>query len=234
MSGRLAGRRAIVTGAGSGIGLATVARLRADGAEVIGVDRAGDDVLVADVATDAGIAAIVAAAGDRLDILINNAGVCPVAPLDALDAPLWSSAFDVNVTAPYKLSRALAPLLAKSKAGRIINTGSILSSYGDAGLAAYSASKHAILGLTRALANELGPMGITVNCIQPGCIVTGMTRPMLEGSAEAVHHYTSRSPLGRLGQPEDIADVFAFLASDDSRFITGQGIMVDGGVMTHS
>jgi NAD(P)-dependent dehydrogenase (short-subunit alcohol dehydrogenase family) len=234
MSGRLAGRRAIVTGAASGIGLATVARLRSDGAEVVAVDRTGDDVLVADVATEAGVAAIVDAAGDRLDILINNAGVCPVAPLDALDEGLWASAFDVNVTAPYRLSRALAPVLARSPAGRIINTGSILSSYGDAGLAAYSASKHAILGLTRALANELGPMGITVNCIQPGCIVTAMTRPMLEGSAAAVAHYTGRSPLGRLGQPEDIADVFAFLASDDSRFITGQGIMVDGGVMTHS
>lgn len=234
MGGRLSGRKAIVTGAGSGIGLATVARLRADGAEVIGVDRAGDDVLIGDVATDAGVAAMVAAAGDRLDILINNAGVCPIAPLDALDENLWASAFDVNVTAPYRLSRALAPLLAKSPAGRIINTGSILSSYGDAGLAAYSASKHAILGLTRALANELGPMGITVNCVQPGCIVTAMTKPLFEGDASSAEYYRSRSPLGRLGQPEDIADVFAFLASDDSRFITGQGIMVDGGVMTHS
>jgi NAD(P)-dependent dehydrogenase (short-subunit alcohol dehydrogenase family) len=234
MNGRLSGRKAIVTGAGSGIGLATVARLRADGAEVIGVDRAGDDVLIADVATDAGVAAIVAAAGDRLDILINNAGVCPIAPLDALDEGLWASAFDVNVTAPYRLSRALAPLLADSPAGRIINTGSILSSYGDAGLTAYSASKHAILGLTRALANELGPMGITVNCVQPGCIVTAMTKPLFEGDAASAEYYRLRSPLGRLGQPEDIADVFAFLASDDSRFITGQGIMVDGGVMTHS
>ena len=234
MNGRLSGRKAIVTGAGSGIGLATVARLRADGAEVIGVDRAGDDVLIADVATDAGVAAIVAAAGDRLDILINNAGVCPIAPLDTLDESLWASAFDVNVTAPYRLSRALAPLLARSPAGRIINTGSILSSYGDAGLAAYSASKHAILGLTRALANELGPMGITVNCVQPGCIVTAMTKPLFEGDAASAEYYRLRSPLGRLGQPEDIADVFAFLASDDSRFITGQGIMVDGGVMTHS
>lgn len=234
MAGRLSGRKAIVTGAGSGIGLATVSRLRADGAEVIGVDRAGADVLIADVATDEGVAAIVAAAGDRLDILINNAGVCPIAPLDALDENLWASALDVNVTAPYRLSRALAPLLGRSSAGRIINTGSILSSYGDAGLAAYSASKHAILGLTRALANELGPMGITVNCVQPGCIVTAMTKPLFEGDASSAEYYRARSPLGRLGQPDDIADVFAFLASDDSRFITGQGIMVDGGVMTHS
>ena len=232
MTGRLAGRRAIVTGAASGIGAATVKRLTTDGAEVIGVDLMGDG-LIADVATDAGVAAIIAAAGGRLDILINNAGVCPIAPLAELDDALWANGFAVNVTAPFRLSRALAPVLARSKAGRIINTGSILSSYGDATFAAYSASKHAILGLTRALANELGPMGITVNCIQPGAIVTGMTKGLFENPA-GVAHYTSRSPLGRLGQPEDIADVFAFLASDDARFITGQGIIVDGGVMSHS
>lgn len=232
MTGRLAGRRAIVTGAASGIGAATVKRLTTDGAEVIGVDLMGDG-LIADVATDAGVAAIIAAAGGRLDILINNAGVCPIAPLAELDDALWANGFAVNVTAPFRLSRALAPVLARSKAGRIINTGSILSSYGDATLAAYSASKHAILGLTRALANELGPMGITVNCIQPGAIVTGMTKGLFENPA-SVAHYTSRSPLGRLGQPEEIADVFAFLASDDARFITGQGIIVDGGVMSHS
>jgi NAD(P)-dependent dehydrogenase (short-subunit alcohol dehydrogenase family) len=233
VSGRLAGRRAIVTGAASGIGAATVKRLIADGAEVIAVDRAGVDV-AADLATEAGIAAVIAAAGDRLDILINNAGICPVAPLAETDDALWQSGFDVNVTAPFKLSRALVPLLAKSSAGRIINTGSILSRYGDANLIAYSASKHAILGLTRALATELGPLGITVNCIQPGVIVTGMTRPMFDERPEQETYYRTRIPLERLGEPEDIADVFAFLASDDSRYITGQGIIVDGGVMSHS
>ena len=231
--GRLAGRRAIVTGAASGIGAATVRRLERDGAEVIAVDRAGNG-LIADLSIDAGIAAIVAAAGDRLDILINNAGVFAAAPLADHTDSIWANAFAVNVTAPFRLSRALAPLLARSAAGRIINTGSILSSFGDATLAAYSASKHAVLGLTRALANELGPMGITVNCIQPGAIVTGMTQPIFDRSADSASYYVGRSALGRLGQPEDIADVFAFLASDDARFITGQGIMVDGGVMSHS
>jgi len=233
MTGKLAGRRAIVTGAASGIGAATVRRLRADGAEVIGVDRVGAEVNV-DLATAAGISAVIAAAGDRLDILINNAGVCAVAPLAELDDAAWQNGLDVNVTAPFKLARALAPLLAKSQAGRIINTGSIMSSFGDSNFAIYAASKHAILGLTRALASELGPMGITVNCIQPGAIVTGMTQPMFDSTPEAADYYRDRSPLGRLGQPEDIADVFAFLASDDARFITGQGIMVDGGLMSHS
>lgn len=230
---RLAGRKAIVTGAGSGIGLATVTRLRADGAEVVGADLSGADI-EADVTTEDGIAAIAAAAGDRLDILVNNAGVCPVLPLEALDEASWARAFDVNVTAAYRLVRVLAPVLAKSQAGRVINTGSILSSYGDANLAAYSASKHAILGLTRALANELGPEGITVNCVQPGCIVTAMTQPLFAENGAGAEYYRSRSPLGRLGQPEDIADVMAFLASDDSRFITGQGIVVDGGITSHS
>jgi len=233
MTGKLAGRRAIVTGAASGIGAATAERLRADGAEVIAVDRAGVDVNV-DLATDEGIAAVIVAAGDRLDILINNAGVCPVAPLAEFQDAQWDVSLAVNVTAPFKLSRGLAPLLARSKAGRIINTGSIMSSFGDAEFMAYAASKHAILGLTRSLANELGPMGITVNCVQPGAIVTGMTRPTFDAMPEAAEYYRSRSALGRLGQPEDIADVFAFLASDDARFITGQGIMVDGGVMSHS
>ena len=232
MSRPLDGRRAIVTGAASGIGAATVRRLRADGAEVIAADCVGDG-LIADVASDEGIAAIVAAAGGRLDILINNAGVCPVATLAELDDALWDQAIAVNVTAPFRLSRALAPLLSRSKAGRILNTGSILSNYGDASLAAYSASKHAILGLTRSLANELGPHGITVNCVQPGAIVTAMTKALFD-TPEGLAHYTSRCPLGRLGRPDDIADVFAFLASDDARFITGQGIMVDGGVMSHS
>ena len=230
---KLAGRKAIVTGAASGIGLATVTRLRADGAEVIGADLSGSDI-EADVTTADGLAAIAAAAGDRLDILVNNAGVCPVGALQDTDDGLWAKAFDVNVTAAFRLVRALAPVLAKSLAGRVINTGSILSSYGDAGLLAYSASKHAVLGLTRALANELGPSGITVNCVQPGCIVTGMTKDMLTAGTGADAYYRGKSPLGRLGEPEDIADVIAFLASDDSRFITGQGIVVDGGIMSHS
>jgi 3-oxoacyl-[acyl-carrier protein] reductase len=232
-TGRLTGRRAVVTGAASGIGAATVTRLLAEGADVIAVDRVGEG-LIADVATDAGVDAIVAAAGVSLDILINNAGICPSAPLLELNDEDWGRGLAVNVTAPFRLSRALAPLLIKSRVGRIINTGSIMSSYGEARLAAYCASKHAILGLTRALANELGPHGVTVNCVQPGVIVTEMTRQMTERMPAAKRGYLTRTPLGRLGEPEDVADVFAFLASDDARFITGQGIMVDGGLMSHS
>jgi NAD(P)-dependent dehydrogenase (short-subunit alcohol dehydrogenase family) len=238
---RLNGRKALVTGAASGIGAATVARLLADGATVLACDISGEGMAgtfnhVANLADPQAIALLAAAAESQLgglDILVNNAGVCPVGTLEDLTDDQWQFGLDVNLLAPARLAKACLPLLKASPAGRVINTGSILSRYGDAGLGAYAASKHAILGFTRSLAMELGPYGVTVNCVQPGCIVTGMTRGMLENGA-AAEYYREKSALKRLGQPEDIADVIAFLASDDARFITGQGIIADGGVMTHS
>jgi 3-oxoacyl-[acyl-carrier protein] reductase len=238
---RLKGRKALVTGAASGIGAATVARLLADGATVLACDISGEGMAgtfnhVANLADPQAIALLAAAAESQLgglDILVNNAGVCPVGTLEDLTDDQWQFGLDVNLLAPARLAKACLPLLKASSAGRVINTGSILSRYGDAGLGAYASSKHAILGFTRSLAMELGPYGVTVNCVQPGCIVTGMTRGMLENGA-AAEYYREKSALKRLGQPEDIADVIAFLASDDARFITGQGIIADGGVMTHS
>lgn len=238
---RLKGRKALVTGAASGIGAATVKRLRADGATVLACDISSEGLAgtfnhVANLADPQAIAALAAAAESQLgglDILINNAGVCPVGTLEDLTDDQWQFGLDVNLLAPARLTKACLALLRASKTGRVINTGSILSRYGDAGLGAYAASKHAILGFTRSLAMELGPYGVTVNCVQPGCIVTGMTRGMLE-NGEAADYYRDKSALKRLGQPEDIADVIAFMASDDARFITGQGIIADGGVMTHS
>ncbi|GAA0646215.1 MAG: hypothetical protein A2792_03180 [Sphingomonadales bacterium RIFCSPHIGHO2_01_FULL_65_20] len=238
---RLKGRKALVTGAASGIGAATVARLLADGATVLACDISGEGMAgtfnhVANLADPQAIALLAAAAESQLgglDILVNNAGVCPVGTLEDLTDDQWQFGLDVNLLAPARLAKACLSLLKASSAGRVINTGSILSRYGDAGLGAYAASKHAILGFTRSLAMELGPYGVTVNCVQPGCIVTGMTRGMLENGA-AAEYYREKSALKRLGQPEDIADVIAFLASDDARFITGQGIIADGGVMTHS
>lgn len=235
----ISGRKAIVTGAASGIGAATVARLRGDGCQVLAVDLTADGLDgTVNLAIDVGQAdEIVATAAEQLggcDILINNAGVCPVGAIADMPMSQWEHAFNINVTAVMALTRAALPLLSVSSAGRVINTGSILSRYGDAGLVAYASSKHAVLGLTRALAMELGPLGITVNCVQPGAIETGMTRPMFVERPDSKSYYEGRSALGRIGQPEDIADVMSFLASDDARFITGQGLMVDGGVMVHS
>lgn len=235
----ISGRKAIVTGAASGIGAATVARLRADGCTVLAVDvageaLAGDHNLEVDCIESDAIAEEARSKLGGLDILINNAGVCPAGPFVELGEEQWALALRVNVTAAMRLTQACLPMLKASAAARVITTGSILSRYGNAGLVAYATSKHAVLGLTRALAMELGPHGITVNCVQPGAIETGMTRPMFAERPEAKDYYAGRSALGRVGQPEDIADVMAFLASDDARFITGQGIMVDGGVMVHS
>lgn len=235
----LGGRKAVVTGAASGIGAAVVARLLAEGCDVLAVDLnsaglAGTHNLEIDVNDAAAIAAEVQAKLGGCDILINNAGVCPASPLGDMTDAMWNLALSVNVTAVMQLTRALLPLLQQSAAGRVINTGSILSRYGDAGLVAYTTSKHAVLGLTRALAMELGPDRITVNCVQPGAIETGMTRPMFQSNPASLTYYAGKSALGRIGQPEDIADVMVFLATDDARFVTGQGIMVDGGVMVHS
>ncbi|KPF80558.1 SDR family NAD(P)-dependent oxidoreductase [Novosphingobium sp. AAP93] len=238
----LTGRRAVVTGAASGMGAAAAARLMAEGALVLGVDRVGEGIvgthtLVTDVSDTDAVAAIAGAAESLLggcDILINNAGVCPNGPFAEMTEEAWNSALGINVTAVMKLTRALVPQLAASGRGRVVNVGSIMSSFGDAGLVAYTTSKHAVLGLTRALAMELGPQGITVNCVQPGAIATGMTRSLFEDVPGAKDYYAGRSALGRVGQPEDVADVMVFLATDDARFITGQGIMVDGGVMVHS
>ena len=238
----LGGRRAVVTGAASGMGAAATARLLAEGALVLAVDRVGEGLigthtLLADLADPEAFADIAGAAESLLggcDILINNAGVCPAGPFAEMADADWDAALSINVTAAMKLTRALLPMLARSHAGRVVNVGSIMSRYGDAGLVAYATSKHAILGLTRALAMELGPQGVTVNCVQPGAIATGMTKAMFEGNPESLTYYSGRSALGRIGQPEDVADVMVFLASDDARFITGQGIMVDGGVMVHS
>ncbi len=242
MRGRdIAGRKAIVTGAASGIGAAAVARLMADGCVVLAVDRvaeglAGTHNLVADLSDESAFAAIAEAAEAELggcDIVINNAGICPAGPFDEMTDDMWNAALSINVTAAMKLTRAMLPMLRASKAGRVINTGSIMSRFSNPNLVAYVTSKHAILGLTRSLAMELGADSITVNCVQPGAIVTGMTKDVFDANAEFRDYYVTQSALGRLGQPEDIADVMAFLATDDARFVTGQGIMVDGGVTVH-
>jgi 3-oxoacyl-[acyl-carrier protein] reductase len=235
----LTGRKAVVTGAASGIGAAAVARLIDEGALVLAVDLAADGLagthnLAIDVREAEAIAAEAWAKLGGCDILINNAGVCIPGPLDEAPQDAWDHTLAINATAVMALTRACLPMLKASSAGRVINTGSILSRYGDAGLVAYATSKHAVLGLTRALAMELGPHGITVNCVQPGAIETGMTKPMFDGNPESKAYYAGRSALGRVGQPEDIADVMVFLATDDARFMTGQGILVDGGVMVHS
>ncbi|MGN6692213.1 MAG: SDR family NAD(P)-dependent oxidoreductase [Sphingopyxis sp.] len=228
---RLAGRRALVTGAGSGIGRATARRLAADGADVVTTDMAGDVDITADVTEEGINARIVEQVVERLgglDIVVACAGITGFQTLEGHEDAYFDRMMAVNVTAVFRLMRDALPALKQSPAGRIILIGSVMSSFGATGLTAYAASKHAVLGMTKSVASEVGAFGITVNCIQPGAIDTPMTAPTFTAQPEARDYWVSRSALGRLGQPEDIADVAAFLASDDARFVSGHGIFVDG------
>ncbi len=233
---RLAGLSAVVTGAASGIGLATVERLQHDGARVFTVDRSGDPDLAIDVAADGAAEAIVGAATAALgglDILVCNAGISGFMALDGHSDAFWDDTIAINLTSVFKLCRAAAPWLKASRNARIVTIGSVMSRYGDAGMAAYAVSKHGVLGLTRALATELGPAGITVNCVMPGAILTGITAPAFAAMPEFEAMWRDKAALKRIGTPADVADVIAFLASADARFVSGHGLAVDGGAMAH-
>lgn len=234
MSGRLEGRRALVTGAGSGIGRAVAERLASDGARVFTVDLHGDVERMADVTEteiNATLVAEAVAAMGGLDIVVPCAGITGFMPLDGHDDEFLRRVFEVNVFAVLRLIREALPYLKQSPAGRIVTIGSTTSRFGDEGLTAYGASKHAVLGMTRSIAAEVGKFGITANCLQPGAIDTPMTAPAFTEMPEFKEFWINKAALGRLGQPEDIADVVAFLCSDDARFMSGQGFFVDGGAM---
>jgi len=240
----LGGKVAIVTGAASGIGLAAAQQFHANGGRVLAVDLAADTLptgdaitqLTQDVSAPDAAQAICDAAMEafgQIDILLNNAGICPTAEVDGHDDDIWHKTMQINLDACFKLSRACIPALKQSDAGRIINVGSIMSDYGAAGMAAYTASKHAVAGLTKCLANELGPFGVTVNYIQPGAIRTGITKPTFENVEGFEAYWIDRAAVGRIGEPEDVTPLISFLASEESRFITGQGILIDGGATSH-
>jgi NAD(P)-dependent dehydrogenase (short-subunit alcohol dehydrogenase family) len=245
MADRLSGKTAIVTGAGSGIGRASAQLFASEGADVLGVDLPDSDlagtaaghngihVLQQSVAERDAPDRIVGACIERygkLDILFNNAGVSRNALAEAMTDDDWDITLSVNVTAQFRLARAAIPHLKESPAGRIINTASVMARYTDYGLAAYCASKAGVAGLTRTLALELGKFGVTANYIEPGAIQTGMTAASFADDAIA-EVWAKKSVLRRLGEPRDIARGALFLASDDSAFVTGHGLTVDGGLM---
>jgi len=242
---RLHGRRALVTGAASGIGAATVELFAKHGAHVLAVDLPGkglDDtsshaetinVIERDIA-EAGVPeALVAEAAAQLgglDILVNNAGVGTSTLAEETSDEEWDFVQGVNLRAPFQLARAAIPHLKASQAGRIINVSSTAAIATDWGLSAYSSSKAGLGGLTRTLALELGKFGITANHIMPGAIHTGMTEASF-ANEEINKIWQKKSALRRLGTPIDVARVALFLASDDSGFVTGQGIQADGGLL---
>ena len=167
----------------------------------------------------------------KLDIIVTCAGISKFLPLEDTSDQVWDNNLAVNLTAVFRLVRDAALLLKESQAGRVVTIGSVMSEFAGPGLAAYTASKHGLLGLSRALATELGGHGITVNCVQPGAIETPMTAPAFNDMPEYKTFWSEKAPLGRLGQPQDIADVIAFLVSDEARFMSGHGIYVDGAAM---
>jgi NAD(P)-dependent dehydrogenase (short-subunit alcohol dehydrogenase family) len=244
--GLLEGTRAIVTGGGSGIGRATCRRMRAEGASVAVFDVDGDSA--AAVAEEIGgpsytvdvgdleamQAAVDAAAAELggLSAIFNNAGTSAFNKLHELSPADWDRVLRVNLTGVWAGIRAAAPHLLAGGGGSIVSTASISGTRPAAGEGPYSATKAAVAALTASAALEYGP-SIRVNSVSPGMIRTTMTAPWFEFMPDQEGRFQRDTPVGRVGEPEDIADVVVFLCSDLARFVTGQNLVVDGGLTLH-
>ncbi|OCS46219.1 SDR family NAD(P)-dependent oxidoreductase [Ralstonia pickettii] len=242
---RLAGRTAIVTGGSRGIGAAVAHRLAADGARVAVVYRsnaAEADAVVnrirstgaqaiavqADVSDAGSVDAMVSTVREAfgaIDILVNNAGILENQPVGSIDLASFDAQFRTNAFSTILVTQAVLPHV-PARGGHIVNVSSSLVYRPRAGLAVYTASKAAVSALTHAFAVELGPRNITVNAVAPALTRTDMTAPIPD---EVKAHMRESTPMGRLAEPDDIADAIAFLASDDARWITGRTLMTDGG-----
>jgi len=163
----------------------------------------------------------------RIDILINNAGITRDASLQKMTAEQWQQVMDVNLTGVFNCTKAVSPLMIQNNFGRIINTSSIVGLYGNYGQTNYAATKAGIIGMTKTWARELGKFNITVNAVAPGFIATDMIATVPE---KVIEMMKEKVPLKKLGTPEDVAAVYAFLASDEAKFISGATISVDGGM----
>jgi NAD(P)-dependent dehydrogenase (short-subunit alcohol dehydrogenase family) len=236
---RFAGRRALVTGAGSGIGEAVARGLHAEGAEVVLADAVGERVAAlagelgeraAPVTLDVRDEAQVAAATDGLDVLANVAGVGSTT--NAPDTPLevWEDVFAVNARGTFLCCKHAIPSMVARGGGAIVNMASIAGMVGLPNRAAYCASKGAVIALTRALAIDHVKQGIRVNAVCPGTVDSPWVRRLVEEVGESLDALRARQPMGRLGTTEEIARAVLYLASDDAAFVTGTAFAIDGGL----
>ena len=240
---RLDGKTALVTGASGGIGAAIARMLHAQGAAVAlsGTRREALAALAAELgerahvcpadlrdpaAPDALVAAAEAAAGP-LAILVNNAGFTRDMLALRMKDEDWQAVLDVDLTAPFRLARAALRGMLRRRAGRIVSISSIVGSTGNPGQANYAAAKAGLAGMTKALAQEVASRGITVNLVAPGFVATPMTEVLTEAQKTKL---SEAIPLGRLGQPEDVAAAVAYLASDEAGWVTGATLHVNGGM----
>jgi NAD(P)-dependent dehydrogenase (short-subunit alcohol dehydrogenase family) len=247
----LSRRTALVTGASRGLGRSIALELAAAGARLVLVARdleklrsvaleiatAGGvvDVFQADITDEAQVEALACWVRERgwtVDIVVNNAGINVRKPLTDFTLEEWRRVVDTNLTSVFLVSRAFIPAMKGRGYGRILNLTSIMSHVAIAGRSAYCASKAGLLGLTKALALELAPEGITVNGISPGPIATEMNTPLLQ-NPELSSWFLSRIPVGRWGRVDEVGKLALYLCSEDAGFITGTDIMIDGGWTTH-
>lgn len=237
----------VITGGAQGIGKAAVNKFASEGAAVViwDVNPAKGNELAEELkskevkamfiqvdvtkaeSTDAAAKQTVEAFG-TIDVLVNNAGITRDASLMKMTPEQWQLVIDVNLTGVFNTTKAVAPFMVEKKSGRIINTSSIVGLYGNFGQTNYVATKSGVIGMTKVWARELGRKGVTVNAIAPGFIATEMVETMPEA---VLNGMKEKTPLGRLGKPEDIANAYLFLASDEASFINGAVISVDGGLV---
>lgn len=244
----LDGKTALVTGASRGIGRAIALRLAAEGARVAinyagnvkaaeevkaAIEAAGGTAILcrADVADSAAVEAMVADVAEEfgaIDILVNNAGITRDTLLMRMKDEDFAKVLDTNLKGVFYCTKAVAKLMMKKRAGRIVNMASVVGLVGNAGQTNYAAAKAGVIGFSKSAAKELASRGITVNAVAPGFIGTDMTADLPESVKEKA---LSDIPLGRAGQPEDVANAVLFLASDQASYITGQVVHVDGGMV---
>lgn len=223
-------RTAIVTGGSSGLGLASMSRLRADGVTTFSLDTSPDADFVVDVTDAQAVEASIRAVGE-VDILVNCAGIVgPNKPLWEIGNEEWARTFAVNVNGTFNTCRAVAPMMAARGWGRIVNIASIAGKDGNPNLSAYSATKAAVIGLTKSLGKELALTGVLVNAIAPAVIET----PMNAATApDVLAHITSLIPMKRTGRAEEVAELIAWLASEKVSFSTGAVYDISGGRATY-